>query len=120
MYADYRLPWGVSSYLRICSHFFEVSSDELGRVARFLPSMIKWGVPFPEAAWAMTVGIPIRQAAIDLGTRFVTEVGSGYRDFVKWLGGINLSDLENEYGLRGLVCWKTSRVCWRRQVRAFC
>ncbi len=45
----YRLPWGFASYLRIAEQALDMGREAVGPGPRFFPSMVKFGVPFPEA-----------------------------------------------------------------------
>lgn len=40
----YRLPWGLSGYMRIAQAALEIDPDEIATVSRFLPSMMKFGL----------------------------------------------------------------------------
>ena len=84
-------------------------------IARFLPSMMKFGVPTPEAAWAMAAGIPLRSAAVALSTAFLEQVDDpSQRAFLGWLGAIGATALrcvqlvfvpgaEDAFARRGVV-----------------
>jgi hypothetical protein len=106
----YRLPWGIAGYVRIATAQMGLDEQDLSRTVRFLPSIVKWGVPFAEAAWAMSSGIPIRRAAMDIGTRYIADVGGTYREFRQWLSGIDSFILEGVYGLTGLVLEDVARA----------
>jgi len=72
----YRLPWGISGYIRIAMKMLDVPQINLSAFARFFPSMVKFGVPFPAAAWAMTAGVPLRRVAIEIASRYMQEQAS--------------------------------------------
>ena len=54
----YKLPWGTSGFIRIALHQLELTDADLSVFAKYLPSMIKYGVPYPETAWLVSAGIP--------------------------------------------------------------
>ncbi len=110
----YRLPWGLSGYMRIAQEVLEIDPDEVTAIARFLPSMMKFGVPTPEAAWAMAAGVPLRSAAVALSTAFLEQVNDpSQRAFVGWLGGIDASELQGTYGIRGAALADVTRAVAR-------
>ena len=74
---SYRLPWGVSSYVRLASAL--TSTQVESRVAANLAGMVKYGVPSPEAAWAMSAGVASRHAAMAVANYY-------HRTAERWLG----------------------------------
>jgi helicase len=110
----YRLPWGASAWVRIFSDEFEVEEANLPAIIRFLPAMIKYGVPTPESAWAMSVGIPLRSLAIAIGADFVREAPSpSYETFLTWLGRLDSLDLRERYGLTSPLLEDVTRALYR-------
>ena len=110
----YRLPWGLAGYMRIAQAILEVDPADLTPAARFLPSMMKFGVPTPEAAWAMAAGVPLRRAAIALATSFLEQVESpSQRAFLGWLAGVDARDLQRTYGIRGAALADVTRAVAR-------
>lgn len=98
----YRLPWGIASYLRLAERILSVDEGQVSECIRFLPSMIKFGVPTPQACWAMAAGIPLRQVAIRLAAAYVDAEGQpGYEGFLQWLGDLNTEKLINDFHLNG-------------------
>jgi superfamily II DNA/RNA helicase len=109
---SYRLPWGFASYLRIAAAVLGI--EELGIGAQFFPSMVKFGVPVPEAAWAMAAGVPVRRVAIALASKFLAESPSkAFQDFLEWLGGIDTETLRADFGLSGAILEDVSRAVHR-------
>jgi helicase len=105
----YRLPWGFAGYLRIAARVLDV--EEIGSGSRFFPSMVKFGVPFPEAAWAMAAGMPLRRVAISLADDFLrTAVGHGHEDFLAWLGRVEIEPLQRQHALTGPILEDVSRA----------
>lgn len=56
----YRLPWGISAYIRLAVKELDLDEAAISSVVRFFPSMIKYGVPTPFAVWGITAGINFR------------------------------------------------------------
>lgn len=99
-YFGYKTPWGISAFLQIMCKVLNISEKELPMQIRFLPSMIKHGVPLPEASWAMQVGIPFKEVAVKLATKYKSENDTPeFSKFVSWLSNIDAETMHNEYGL---------------------
>lgn len=99
-YFGYLLPWGISSFLQIAMYELEIPEYDLPSIVSSLPSMIKFGVPTPEASWAMMTGIPIRQIAIEMSLSYShLEEKTDYNSFITWLSKINLESLQTDYRL---------------------
>jgi len=66
--------------------------------------MIKYGVPDPLAAWAMSAGIPTRKTAIRLAGAFgrVSDALT-HENFVAWLANPSDDALRHDYGITGFV-----------------
>jgi hypothetical protein len=76
--------------------------------------MMKFGVPTPEAAWAMAAGVPLRSAAIALATAFLEQVENpSQRAFLGWLGGVDARELQRTYGVRGTALADVTRAVAR-------
>jgi helicase len=90
----YRLPWVMSACMRISEKVLNLPRGEFSTLARFLPSMVRFGVPVPEAAWAMAAGVPVRASALRLARLFLAEGREGYRQFLEWLQDLPLSSVE--------------------------
>jgi hypothetical protein len=111
-FVAYRLPWGVSAYLRILRHInpgIQVSPTTQGFAA-----MLKYGVPSPEAAWAHAAGVTSRTAAALLGELAVTrgEVTSP-GEFRAWLSRQQPELLADELGVSGEALRETARAVLR-------
>jgi helicase len=109
---SYRLPWGISGYLRIASKTLEI--EQLPPTVSAFPAMVKYGVPTPAAAWATGAGIPSRQLAIDLAANFITYVAQGPESelgsFRRWLAQIDVDQLREDFGLSGPLLEEAARV----------
>jgi hypothetical protein len=100
----YRLPWGISAYLRLAIHELQIEESALSTVVRFFPSMVKHGVPTPYAVWAITGGINYRSVAIQIGQAYVAaDPEPSFRAFTEWASRWTVEDLNREFGLVGSV-----------------
>lgn len=100
----YRFPWIVSAFLRISREELGFDNNGLSDYARNYPTMIKYGVPDPIAAWAMSAGIPTRRTAILLAGAFGRENYSlTHEDFVTWLATLSDDTLVHDYGITGFI-----------------
>jgi len=109
---SYRLPWGLAGYVRVAAFLLGIEEIDVDVVN--LPSMVKYGVPTPEAAWAMTSGVAPRRAAIELATRYMTtEDESSAGGFRRWLGRLDPEVLDEEFGLTGAALEATARAVFK-------
>jgi len=100
----YRFPWIVSALLRIGREDLGLDDNELSDYAHNYPAMIKYGVPDPIAAWAMSAGIPTRKAASLLAGAFGRGSDSlTHENFVAWLANLSDDALRHDYGITGFV-----------------
>ena len=108
----YRLPWGFSAYLRIAIQVLEISQDDLSDIAKFLPSMIKFGLPNSIACWVMSLGIPYRKVAIVISSKFQDEVALpySYERFLEWLGRLNSERVKYDFNLKHPFLEDISRI----------
>ena len=58
------VPWGISAFVRIAAARLGIDEGNLPDHVRYLPEMVRHGVPAPEHSWAMRFGVPTKQAAI--------------------------------------------------------
>jgi hypothetical protein len=90
----YRLPWGISGYLSIAA--FELGFAEVPQHLLSVPVLVRYGVPSVTAAWAMSLGVPARGVAQQLGSRYegttTSPTSGGLR---RWLSGLELEELED-------------------------
>ncbi|MGH2532885.1 MAG: DEAD/DEAH box helicase [Thermomicrobiales bacterium] len=100
----YRLPWGISAYLRLATNELQVDESTLSTVVRFFPSMMKYGVPTPYAVWGITAGINYRSIAIQIGQAYaVADPVPNFRAFMDWASQWTVESLGREFGLTGSV-----------------
>jgi hypothetical protein len=97
---SYRLPWITSAFLKIACFELQLEEKELSTYARFISSMVKYGVPNPAACWAMVIGIPYRKVAIGLGDKYLSEDDSpDFNKFRQWFYGSDPKSLLKGYRL---------------------
>ena len=96
----YKAPWGISVFQQIMCKIFDISEITLPTQIKFLPSMIKHGVPLPEASWAIQIGIPSRDMAINLAQEYRSDGGKlDFSNFINWVSKIDTEKMYKEYGL---------------------
>jgi len=111
---EYRLPWGISALLGISMKELDVEVEELSKYAQYLPTMVKFGVPTPEASWALSAGIPFRETAMEIAAKYLQENRLPSRDdFIQWLGKLNSEELHYEFGLEGSTLEDVNKVLSR-------
>jgi len=110
----YKLPWGISGYLKILSAILEL--DVLPDTAQALPITIRYGVPNRVAAWVMTLGIPSRRVASQLAASFLaTDRPVTAPSLRRWLGELDPDTLAEDLGVSGAALEQTARVAMRAQ-----
>jgi superfamily II DNA/RNA helicase len=113
----YKLPWGLSGYIRIATSLLQIDPTTLPNNVKYLPSMVKFGLPEPTACWAMSAGIPTRRTAIEIGAAFRREFPTNFfdelmaisgdmapsihnqRSFLEWLSQLDTETLRFDFGL---------------------
>ena len=111
---SYRLPWGVTGYLRIAS--VELSTPVRSSLAANIAGMVKFGVPSPEAVWALSAGVASRSAALVVADAYMRQ--GGERDagqFRRWLGRLAPDSLAERLSLTGSELEATARAVLRSQ-----
>lgn len=109
---SYRLPWGASGYLRVASAMTDTTVAST--LAANLPGMIKYGVPSPEAAWAMSAGIASRGAAMAVAGEYLRSgEDRSAPSFRRWLGRLDPEALAERLGFRGAELESTARAVLR-------
>lgn len=107
----YRLPWGIGGYIQVAAKVLEIERADLSDTAKFLPSMVKYGLPDPVSCWAMSAGIPSRRVAIEVAATFGDEnPNATYSDFIDWLSAISPERLQYEFGLKGPLLGDVSKA----------
>ena len=96
------LPWAASVVMALARQELGLDEDELAPSSLSAPSMIRFGVPTPEAAWCMSVGISSRRAAIEMAADYVAGGGrTDYAAFYEWFAAMEIPDLMERYSLQG-------------------
>ena len=94
------LPWAASVMTALGKHVNSLDTGDLTAFGRSLPSMLRFGVPTPEAAWCMSLGIGSRRAAIQMAADYRSSGGmSSYAAFRDWFASIEPHDLRSRYSL---------------------
>lgn len=113
-FLSYKLPWGIAAYTRVAAHLLDLPVQSQSEMIRFFPAMVKFGVPTPQAAWAMSMGIPSRPLAIELAHRYLQEAGEkSFSSFREWLGAIEQQQFAEEYGLEGETLERVTQIVSR-------
>ena len=93
-YFSYRLPWGFSAYLHVAYRCLSIEEATVPPRIRYLPSMVRFGVGDPVAAWALASAIPTREAANAVGRAFAKlGLEQTPQTFLKWLGRVDLHEV---------------------------
>lgn len=111
---SYRLPWGSSAYLRIAAA--SLGTTVTSRLAANIAGMIKYGVPSPEAVWAMTAGVASRRAAMAVADDYLrTGLGRTVGEFRRWLGRLDPDAMAERLGFVGAELESAARAILRSQ-----
>ena len=94
------LPWAASVMTALGKHANHLTNNELSVFGRSFPTMLRFGVPNPEAAWCMSLGVGSRRAAIRMAADYRSTGGTPhYVAFRDWFAAVEPSDLRNRYFL---------------------
>ena len=107
----FRLPWGAGAYIQIAQQALGLG-PQLADVAKWLPTMVRYGVPTPKATWAMTLGCPSRELSAILAGDFVNDQGTtaSFSAFAEWFSTMT----EEDYILRFGATPNEAQVMMRR------
>ena len=112
-YFSYYLPWGITGFLKIAGSVLEIE-DEMSIYCRFLPSMIKYGVPNPETSWAMSVGVPSRSVATKIALEYLKEtIDISYTNFITWFGSFDPELLKYKFDFDAYILEDISKASMR-------
>lgn len=113
-YFSYRLPWGISGYLRIAAN--ETSTPVESPLVRNVAGMLKFGLPSPEAVWAMSAGVVSRSASLAIARVYLSQHRDrSAADFRRWLGRLDVESLAERFNLSGAELDMTARAVLRAQ-----
>ena len=94
-YFCYKLPWAISSYIKISSWVLGVANEKLSEYVKFLPSMVKYGVDSPLLAWALSIGIPTRDLAREVVSDYINAGKvKNFHHFINWFARLRFSRVE--------------------------
>ncbi len=104
----YKLPWIVSALFRISKESLGIHDEDVSEYIRCYPSMVKYGLPDPVAAWAMSAGISTRSTARRLAEAFEGQIpdSPSHEDFVAWLSNLSDDSLHHDYRISGHVLYE--------------
>jgi superfamily II DNA/RNA helicase len=113
-YFAYRLPWGMSAFTRIAQKVLELQDEDISVFVKFLPSMVKFGVPNPQASWALSAGVPSRRMGMKIADKYIAESESPkFTDFLGWIGKLDPETLRSELDLKSPTLEEVSRALSR-------
>lgn len=81
------MPWGISAFVRIAAAELGIEAGSMPLSVRCVSDMVRYGVPIPEAGWAMRLGVTTRQAAVRVAADYTGE--RTVRAFAPWLAEID-------------------------------
>lgn len=89
-------PWGITAFTRIAAAELNLDTSALPLRVRCLPGMVRYGVPRPEAVWAMRLGVATKRAAM----KMAADCGGcgTFEEFAGWLGRIGYEEAAERYG----------------------
>ena len=99
----YLLPWIISGLIRISKEMLSIREKDLTEYIRSYPSMVKYGLPDPVAAWAMSAGIGKRRTALLLAGAFNQTIldASSHEAFIEWMADLSDDLLRNDFAVAG-------------------
>ena len=110
-YFGYLLPWGISSFLRIAQKIMKIDDYELTNDVRYLASMVKYGVPKYEASWLMMMGLPFRDLAMRLVSKYISEHNnSDHTKLITWVSNLDSESLQSDFGVESLFLKDVSKT----------
>lgn len=116
-FCGYRLPWGISAFLKIIQQVLQLEKNTLSDEIKYLSSMVKYGVPNSIACWCMIIGIPFKSLAIRMASDYDSQQPNpSFDDFVRWLSKIDHEVLLHKYGLSGPFLDDVTKAIFRASV----
>ena len=89
-------PWGITAFIRIAACELGLDPSGLPPRVRHLAGMVRYGVPSPEACWAMRLGVSTRRAAVAMAADYGGD--SNFGAFAAWLGRLGPEAAAERYG----------------------
>jgi hypothetical protein len=116
----FRLPWGITAVMKIAAHVLGLQDQDISLYAKFFSSMTKYGVPDPIATWAMSAGIPFREAAIKLSSIYLGEVPKvDYKGFLEWISQLSSEQLRDDFAFKSPVLEDVSAAISRSSINPY-
>ena len=92
----YYAPWCITAFTRIAAGELGLDPSGLPPRVRHLAGMVKYGLPAPEACWAMRLGVATKGAAVAMAADYGGE--PDFRAFAGWLGRLGRERAAERYG----------------------
>ena len=89
-------PWRITAFTRIAAAELGLDPSKLPPWVRHLAGMVKYGVPAPEACWAMRLGVAAKGAAVKMAADYDGRPDFGA--FAGWLGRLGHEEAAERYG----------------------
>ena len=89
-------PWCIAAFTRIAARELGLDPSGLPHRVRHLAGMVRYGVPAPEAYWAMRLGVATKEAAVAVAADY--GGGPDFREFAGWLGRLGHAEAGERYG----------------------
>ena len=89
------MPWGISAFMKIAAARLSIAEDDLPDHVRYLPEMVRHGMPAPEHSWAMRLGVPTKSAAMRVCDRLDPSTP---RELARMISEMGVEDL-TEHGI---------------------
>ena len=106
------MPWGVSAFLKIAAARLGMREEDLPDHAKYLPEMVRHGVPAPEHSWTMRLGIPTKSAAMQMCSRLRPTTP---RELARMISEMGVEGL-TEYGISADAAADIVGAALRREV----
>ena len=89
-------PWCITAFVRIAAGELGLDPSGLPPRVRHLAGMVRYGLPAPEACWAMRLGVATKGAAVAMAADY--GGGPDFRAFAEWLGRLGCEEAAERYG----------------------
>ncbi len=89
-------PWCITAFTRIAAGELGLDPSGLPPRVRHLAGMVRYGLPAPEACWAMRLGVATKGAAVAMAADYGGDCNFGA--FAEWLGRLGREEAAERYG----------------------
>jgi replicative superfamily II helicase len=102
-YFRYYIPWYISACIRIAASVFEDALATYSLISRYVPAMIRCGVPTVSSCYAMALGMPTRTIAVAVGDSFDlgNMIQADFAAFRKWVNSMERSQFSERFQIYG-------------------